>query len=250
MSNTNDTNTATGEPTIDEATGATGATPAATPAATPEATVDPLTTALAKAQAAYDALMAKLHEREVALTAAQAAIDDNVKLGAIHAEAIAASAAIYESRLAAGDRPADITIHLHRNASGTYDREARSVAPLAWGGKARRASASASNGNGSTHTTIVNRDLPNGTILTATHKGQEHLAEVVVASDGTRSYKLASGREYKSPSAAAQAITGASANGWSFGASRPPRVTRPQARHPHTARGREAGGRATIQLVN
>lgn len=58
-------------------------------------------------------------------------------------------------------------------------------------------------------------DLGEGVKLTAKYKGKVHSAEVVRLEDGTfvvRSQR----KDYKSPSAAAKAITGAAANGWVF----------------------------------
>lgn len=63
---------------------------------------------------------------------------------------------------------------------------------------------------------IANRDLPAGTKLVAKYKGQEHIAEVVATEVGIR-YRLADGREFKSPSSAGSAVMGGSAcNGWRF----------------------------------
>jgi len=63
---------------------------------------------------------------------------------------------------------------------------------------------------------IDNRDLKSGTRLVARYKGQEHTAEVVQTEVGVR-YRLADGKEYKSPSAAGSAIMGGNAcNGWRF----------------------------------
>src|SRR2546428_1496786 len=64
--------------------------------------------------------------------------------------------------------------------------------------------------------TIENRDVKAGTRLMARYKGQEHSADVVETEAGIR-YRLASGKEYKSPSAAGSAIMGGNAcNGWRF----------------------------------
>ena len=64
--------------------------------------------------------------------------------------------------------------------------------------------------------TIENRELKPGTRLVARYKGQEHSAEVVETEAGIR-YRLADGKEYKSPSAAGSAIMGGNAcNGWRF----------------------------------
>jgi hypothetical protein len=63
---------------------------------------------------------------------------------------------------------------------------------------------------------IENRDLKPGTRLVARYKGQEHTAEVVKTEAGIR-YRLADGKEFKSPSAAGSAIMGGNAcNGWRF----------------------------------
>jgi len=63
---------------------------------------------------------------------------------------------------------------------------------------------------------IENRNLQVGTKLTAKYKKQEHTCEVVAGGDSKLRYRLPDGREFKSPSAAATAITAKSANGWSF----------------------------------
>jgi len=64
--------------------------------------------------------------------------------------------------------------------------------------------------------TIENRDLKPGTKFVARYKGQEHTAEVVETEGGVR-YRLADGKEYKSPSAAGSAIMGGNAcNGGRF----------------------------------
>ncbi len=72
--------------------------------------------------------------------------------------------------------------------------------------------------------TIENRDpstglrtgLKAGTRLVARYKGQEYSAEVVQTEKGLR-YRLADGREFKSPSAAGSAVMGGTAcNGWRF----------------------------------
>jgi len=63
---------------------------------------------------------------------------------------------------------------------------------------------------------IENRDLKPGTRLVARYKGQEHTAEVVETEAGIR-FRLADGKEFKSPSAAGCAIMGGNAcNGWRF----------------------------------
>ena len=63
---------------------------------------------------------------------------------------------------------------------------------------------------------IENRTLPAGTTLSATFKKQAHTCEVVESGDGLR-FRLADGREFKSPSAAGSAVMGGVAcNGWRF----------------------------------
>ena len=62
---------------------------------------------------------------------------------------------------------------------------------------------------------LENRNLEPGTALTARHKGETHTAEVVQTDDGLR-YRLADGREFKSPSSAGKAVTGGACNGWVF----------------------------------
>src|SRR5579871_408312 len=64
---------------------------------------------------------------------------------------------------------------------------------------------------------ITNRTLAPGTQLTVTYKKQTYTAEVVETPEGLR-YRLADGREFKSPSAAGAAIMGAgrTCNGWAF----------------------------------
>lgn len=63
---------------------------------------------------------------------------------------------------------------------------------------------------------IENRNLESGTKLTACYKKQEYTAEVVTGEKGKTFYKLPDGREFKSPSSAATAITGKACNGWAF----------------------------------
>ncbi|MDA1061373.1 MAG: hypothetical protein O2895_00405 [Chloroflexi bacterium] len=56
-----------------------------------------------------------------------------------------------------------------------------------------------------------------GMTLTAKYKKAEHTAEVVAGEDGKLVYRLADGREFKSPSAAGSAVMGGVAcNGWRF----------------------------------
>ena len=63
---------------------------------------------------------------------------------------------------------------------------------------------------------IENRDLEAGTKLTARYKKEEYRAEVVAGEEGKVKYRLADGREFKSPSAAGTAITTKACNGWAF----------------------------------
>ncbi len=63
---------------------------------------------------------------------------------------------------------------------------------------------------------IENRNLKAGTKLVAKYKGKDYSAEVVKTKDGL-GYRLADGREFKSPSSAGSAVMGGSAcNGWRF----------------------------------
>ena len=63
---------------------------------------------------------------------------------------------------------------------------------------------------------IEDRNLKAGTKLVARYKGEEHTAEVVKTDEGLR-YRLADGREFKSPSSAGSAImNGSACNGWRF----------------------------------
>ena len=58
--------------------------------------------------------------------------------------------------------------------------------------------------------------LEAGTMLVARYKGEEHAAEVTTE-DGKTRFRLADGRVFKSPSAAASAVMGGlAANGWRF----------------------------------
>lgn len=60
-------------------------------------------------------------------------------------------------------------------------------------------------------------NLAAGTVLVARYKGKEHTAEVATGEDGKVGYRLADGRQFKSPSAAASAVMGGqAANGWRF----------------------------------
>src|SRR5437867_5862086 len=62
---------------------------------------------------------------------------------------------------------------------------------------------------------IQDRNLSVGTKLYARYKGQTYTAEVI-DKEGKPGYRLADGREFKSPSAAGTAITGLACNGWAF----------------------------------
>src|SRR3546814_10340146 len=56
-----------------------------------------------------------------------------------------------------------------------------------------------------------------GQTLTAKYKGTEYTAEVVAGEGGKLLYRLADGREFKSPSSAGSAVMGGTAcNGWRF----------------------------------
>ena len=63
---------------------------------------------------------------------------------------------------------------------------------------------------------IENRNLEAGVMLIAKYKKKEFRAEVVAGEEGKVKYRLADGREFKSPSAAGTAITGKACNGWAF----------------------------------
>ena len=63
---------------------------------------------------------------------------------------------------------------------------------------------------------IENRNLEPGTKLIARYKKEEYRAEVISGEEGKILYRLSDGREFKSPSSAATAITGKAANGWNF----------------------------------
>src|SRR5438309_9442979 len=62
---------------------------------------------------------------------------------------------------------------------------------------------------------IQDRNLSIGTKLYARYRGATHTAEVI-EKEGKPGYRLADGREFKSPSAAGTAITGLACNGWAF----------------------------------
>ena len=63
---------------------------------------------------------------------------------------------------------------------------------------------------------IENRDLEAGTKLIAKYKKEEYRAEVIAGHEGKVKYRLADGREFKSPSSAGTAITSKACNGWAF----------------------------------
>jgi hypothetical protein len=59
--------------------------------------------------------------------------------------------------------------------------------------------------------------LEPGAVLVAKYKGTEYRAEVVHDAEGKPRYRLADGREFKSPSSAGKAVMGGIAcNGWRF----------------------------------
>ena len=63
---------------------------------------------------------------------------------------------------------------------------------------------------------IENRNLEPGTKLIAKYKKEEYKAEVIAGEEGKIIYRLADGREFKSPSSAGTAISGKACNGWAF----------------------------------
>jgi hypothetical protein len=64
---------------------------------------------------------------------------------------------------------------------------------------------------------ITNRDLPAGTVLTATYKKQPHRARVLIDDAGKPGYELDGATIFKSLSAAGSAVMGGVAcNGWRF----------------------------------
>jgi hypothetical protein len=63
---------------------------------------------------------------------------------------------------------------------------------------------------------IANRNLEFGTKLVARYKKEEFRAEVIAGEYGKVRYRLADGREFKSPSSAGTAITSKAFNGWAF----------------------------------
>ena len=60
------------------------------------------------------------------------------------------------------------------------------------------------------------RNLEPVTKLIAKYKKEEYRAEVIAGEEGKVKYRLADGREFKSPSAAGTAITSKACNGWAF----------------------------------
>src|SRR5436190_14673882 len=59
--------------------------------------------------------------------------------------------------------------------------------------------------------------LEPGMRLVAKYKGEQHVAEIVEGEEGKVRFRLADGREFKSPSAAGSAVMGGQAcNGWRF----------------------------------
>ena len=63
---------------------------------------------------------------------------------------------------------------------------------------------------------IEDRNLEPGTKLIAKYKKEEYKAEVIAGEDGKVKYRLADGREFKSPSSAGTAITNKACSGWAF----------------------------------
>jgi hypothetical protein len=63
---------------------------------------------------------------------------------------------------------------------------------------------------------IENRNLKPGTKLTARYHKESYSCEVIEGEGGKLRYRLADGREFKSPSAAGMAITGHACDGWVF----------------------------------
>ena len=63
---------------------------------------------------------------------------------------------------------------------------------------------------------IENRTLQTGTKLIGRYHKQSYSCEVVEGEGGKLRYRLADGREFKSPSAAGMAITGHACDGWVF----------------------------------
>lgn len=58
--------------------------------------------------------------------------------------------------------------------------------------------------------------LATGTKLVARYKGEERVCEVVAGEGDKVLYRLADGREFKSPSAAGSAVVDGACNGWRF----------------------------------
>ena len=63
---------------------------------------------------------------------------------------------------------------------------------------------------------IKDRNLKAGDRLSGYYHKQHYSCEVVEGENSKLRYRLADGREFKSPSAAGMAITGKSCNGWAF----------------------------------
>jgi hypothetical protein len=64
---------------------------------------------------------------------------------------------------------------------------------------------------------IEDRNLKPGTALVGRYKDKEYRAKVIAGKDGKVRYRLADGREFKSPSGAGSAVMGGVAcNGWRF----------------------------------
>ena len=63
---------------------------------------------------------------------------------------------------------------------------------------------------------IENRNLKPGTKLIGRYHKQRYSCEVVENAEGKLAYRLQSGKEFKSPSAAGKAITGHACDGWVF----------------------------------
>ncbi len=63
---------------------------------------------------------------------------------------------------------------------------------------------------------IEDRNLKPGTHLVARYHKQSYSCDVVEGEGGKLRYRLADGREFKSPSAAGMAITGHACDGWVF----------------------------------
>ena len=92
---------------------------------------------------------------------------------------------------------------------------------------------------------IEDRKLKAGTKLVARHKGREHRAEVVPGEQGEVRYRLANGREFKTPSGAGSAVMGGMAcNGWRFWS-----VARTEEKKPARST-RKKGTRSARSLAN